>query len=85
MDNEAVDEVSKFIDHDDYTINDMVFNALDDLRGPHTCDRFICLYNAKVHCFNSRFYQPGLSGVNAFSQDWFHHNNVQSSTTHEAL
>ena len=29
--NSAADEISKFIDHDDYTINDMVFNALDGL------------------------------------------------------
>lgn len=34
--NSAADDISKFIDHDDYTINDTVFNALDDLWGPHT-------------------------------------------------
>lgn len=73
--NSAADDISKFIDHDDYTINDTVFNAVDDLWGPHTCDRFACPYNAKVQCFNTRFYQPGSSGVNAFSQDWPHHNN----------
>ena len=73
--NSAADDISNFIDYDDYTINDTVFSALDDLWGPHTCDRFACSYNAKVQCFNSRFYQPGSSGVNAFSQDWSHHNN----------
>ena len=46
--NSAADDISKFSDHDDYTINDTVFNALDDLWGPHTCDRFSCPYNAKV-------------------------------------
>ena len=73
--NSAADDISKFIDHDDYTINDTVFNALDDLWGPDTCDRFAFPYNAKVQCFNTRFYQPGLSRVNAFSQDWSHHDN----------
>ena len=73
--NSVADDISKFIDYDDYVINDTVFNALDDLWGPHTCDRFACSYNAKIQCFNSRFYQPGSSGVNAFSQDWSHHNN----------
>ena len=73
--NSAAGDISNFIDYDDYTINDTVFSALDDLWGPHTCDRFACSYNAKVQCFNSRFYQPGSSGVNAFSQDWSHHNN----------
>ena len=73
--NGVADDISKFVDYDDYMINDTVFNALDGLWGPHTCDRFACSYNAKVQCFNSRFYQPGSSGVNAFSQDWSHHNN----------
>ena len=64
--NSAADDISKFIDHDDYTINDTVFNALANLWGPHTCDRFACLYNAKVQCFNTRFYQPGSSGHERF-------------------
>ena len=64
--NSAADDISKFIDKDDYMINDTVFNALDDLWGPRTCDRFACSYNAKIQCFNSRFCQPVLSGVNAF-------------------
>ena len=54
--NSVPDDISKFVDYDDYMINDTVFNALDDLWGPHTCDRFACSYNAKVQCFNSRFY-----------------------------
>ena len=73
--NSVADDISKFVDYDDYMINDTVFNALDDLWGPHTCDRFACSYNAKIQCFNSRFYQPGSSGVNAFAQDWSRHNN----------
>ena len=73
--NSAADDMSKFIDHDDYTINDTVSNALEDSWDPHICDRFACPYNAKVQCFNTRFYQPGSSCVNAFSQDWSHHNN----------
>ena len=59
--NSVADDISKFVDYDDYMLNDTVFNALDDLWGPHTCDRFACSYNAKIQCFNSRFYL-----VNAF-------------------
>ena len=59
--NSAADDISKFIDYD--------FNSLDDLWDPCTCDRFACSYNAKIQCVNSRFYQPSSSGVNAFSQD----------------
>jgi hypothetical protein len=59
--NSMADDISKFIDYDDYMISDTVFNALDELWGPHTCDRFACsyTYNAKIQCFNSRFYQSG--------------------------
>ena len=64
------DDIRKVMDYDDYTINESVFFALDERWGPHTCDRFACHYNAKRPAFNSRFYQPGSSGVNAFAQDW---------------
>ena len=73
--NSIADDTSKFIDYDDDTIYDTVFDALDDLWGSHTCYRFACSYNAKVQCLNSRFYQPSSSGENAFAQDWFHHDN----------
>ena len=73
--NIIADDISKFVDLDDYSINDGVFYSLDDLWGPHTCDRFACHYNAKLPKFNTRFYQPGTSGVNAFAQDWSNDNN----------
>ena len=64
------DDIRKVMDYDGYTINESVFFALDERWGPHTCDRFACHYNAKRPAFNSRFYQPGSSGVNGFAQDW---------------
>lgn len=54
----AADHISRFANHDDYAINDIVFNALEDLWGPHTCDGFACPFNAKVQCFNSRVVNP---------------------------
>ena len=73
--NVLADDISKFVDFDDYTINDEVFFSLDELWGPHTWDRFACHYNAKLPKFNTRYYQPGSSGVNAFVQDWYYDNN----------
>ena len=52
-----------------------VFYALDELWGTHTCDRFASHYNAKLQKFNTRYYQPGSSGVNALAQDWSNDNN----------
>ena len=73
--NIVADEISKIIDYDDYTINDDIFAFLDKSWGPHTVDRFACHYNKKLPLFNSKFFQPGTSGVNAFSQDWAFANN----------
>ena len=50
--NTAADDLSKFIDYDDYTINDAVFNALDELWGPHTLVhttlKFSCLIPSSI-------------------------------------
>ena len=73
--NIIADDISKFVDLDDYSINDGVFYSLDELWGPHTCDRFACHYNAKLPKFDTRFFQPGTSGVNAFAQHWSKDNN----------
>ena len=67
--NSFADHLSRIIDFDDYTIKDDVFQILDFQWGPHTIDRFVCSYNAKLSCFNSRFYQPGTEAVDAFLQD----------------
>ena len=64
------DQISKIIDFDDYTINDDSFHFLDQLWDPHTVDRFSCHYNVNLSRFNSWFFQPGTSGVDAFSIDW---------------
>ena len=68
-------DMSNFVDFDDFSINDRVFFSPDQPWGPHTCDRFTCLYNAKPPKFNTRFYHQGTSGVYAFVQDWSNDNN----------
>ena len=73
--NRQADSLSRIIDFDDYSINDDVFHMLDFKWGPHTVDRFVCSYNAKLSCFNSRFYQPGAEAVDAFAQNWEGENN----------
>ena len=57
--NVIAEDISNFVDLDDYSINDGVFYFLDELWGPHACDRFACHYIAKLPKFNTRFYQPG--------------------------
>ena len=73
--NSRADLISKLIDFDDYELNDVIFQGLDELWGPHSIDRFACSYNAKLPRFNSRFFQPGSEAVDAFCQDWGSNNN----------
>ena len=36
--NARADAISKLIDHDDYSINDAIFQIIDHFWGPHTVD-----------------------------------------------
>ncbi|KAL9955713.1 hypothetical protein ACROYT_G037073 [Oculina patagonica] len=47
--NSSADDVSKFIDYDDYTISDEVFYALDELWGPHSCDSYFSSEGTQYH------------------------------------
>ena len=56
--NTRADAISKLIDHDDYTINDAIFQRIDHFWGPILL-RFACSYNAYLSTFNTRFFQNG--------------------------
>ncbi|EDO37808.1 predicted protein [Nematostella vectensis] len=57
--NELADVLSRFVDKDDWSVNQSVFRLLDAKGGPHTIDRFASAYNTKLTCFNSSSL-PGL-------------------------
>ena len=46
--NSRADLISRLIDFDDYELNHVIFQGLDELWGLHTVDRFACNYNAKL-------------------------------------
>ena len=52
----TADLICKLIDFDDYDLNDVIFQGLDELWDPHSVDRFACSCNAKLLRFNSRFF-----------------------------
>jgi hypothetical protein len=74
-DNTEVDYLSKCSDCDDWSILESIFQTLNDKWGQHTVDRFACHYNAKCRVFNSKYWCPGMSGVDAFKYNWFGENN----------
>ncbi|MEW8548152.1 MAG: reverse transcriptase domain-containing protein [Candidatus Thiodiazotropha sp.] len=72
---EKADFLSRCTDSDDWGMKWWVFLWLDHLWGPHTYDRFASDYNAKCATFSSRWWCPGTSAIDAFSESWQGHNN----------
>ena len=73
--NQLADYLSKLTDVDDWGIQPHIFQWITTLWGPFTIDRFATWYNAKCRRFNSRFWNPGCEGVDAFSLNWSGENN----------
>ena len=73
--NSYADYLSKIFDFDDWGVCQHIFNYFNLKWGPYTCDRFADSKNCKVSYFNSKFFTPQSSGVDAFAFDWHGHNN----------
>lgn len=70
------DELSRMPLRHEWTLHPSVFRQLEHMFGPHTIDRFASLSTALLPAYNSRFRDPGTSGVDALGQtDWHQHNN----------
>ena len=68
--NELSDHLSRCHDSDDWVISEKEFLQLDKSWGPHSVDRFASHLNNKCETFNSRWWVPGTSGIDAFAQMW---------------
>ena len=68
--NELVDYYSRAKDTDKWSIDNDSFRLTNNLYGPFTVDRFANNLNRKLKCFNSKYYCPGTSHVNAFTGYW---------------
>ena len=73
--NVRADLLSRFIDRDDWSLNPAVFRFLDARWGPHSVDCFSSHFNSQVARFNSKYFSPGCSAVDALAQDWGSDNN----------
>ena len=73
--NQQADFISRIIDYDDWSLHPVLFKTLDQEWGPHTIDRFASYFNTQLPRFNSRFWNPGTEGVDAFTCDWRGGNN----------
>lgn len=73
--NEKADYISKMFDFEDWGVTLHFFAFMDQMWGSYTVDRFASSANAKLHRFNSLFWNPGSEAIDAFSQNWFSENN----------
>ena len=74
--NDRSDALSRLPVIYEWSLHPVMFSKIDHMWGPHTIDRFASLANALLPRFNSRYLEPGSSGVDALSQsDWAQHNN----------
>ena len=68
--NEQADFLSRIFDSDDWGLSPLSFHRIDLVWGPHSVDRFANHVNARLPRFNSRFWNPGSEGIDAFVMNW---------------
>ena len=65
--NQIADALSKSYNFSDWETTDTLFHYLNSLWDPFTIDRFADNKNAKLKNFNSKFWCPDTSQVDAFT------------------
>ena len=73
--NGRADYLSCIYDADDWGLSPLSFHRIDLAWGPHSIGRFVNHVNAKLLRFNSRIWNAGAEGIDAFLMDWAGENN----------
>ncbi len=74
--NVLADQLSRQSSKYDWAIDPVVMAKLQSLWGNFTIDRFASMHTAQVEHYNSFFWDPGTTGVDALAQvDWQDHFN----------
>ncbi|CAI7734424.1 unnamed protein product [Closterium sp. NIES-54] len=74
--NSHADELSKMVDHDDYTLKTPWFRILERRWGPHSIDLFANSRNTQLSRFCTKIPHPEAIAVDAFSIAWTSENNI---------
>ena len=75
---QIADSLTKSSDFDDWETTDALCQYLSDIPGSYSVDRFADNFNKKVPTFNSKYWYPNTSQVNAFRVTWENENLVPS-------
>lgn len=73
--NEQADALSRAQDANDYSLDPLVFQQLDEKWGPHKVDHFASVHTKQLSRYCSRFVNPGCEAVDAFTIWWGRENN----------
>ena len=74
--NQHADRLSRLNSPYEWRLHPRLFRQIDRMWGPHTCDRFASLISAQVKKYNTMYYDPKTSGIDALAQtDWKMENN----------
>lgn len=74
--NVEADRLSRLESTYSWTMHPAIFRMVDKLWGPHTVDRFADVNNHLLPIYNSQFFDPKTSGVDALAQqNWGSENN----------
>ena len=66
----VADAGSKSCDSDDWSIDEVSFQELQDPQNPFTVNLFADKANARLEKFYSNYFVPQSAGVDALTQDW---------------
>lgn len=81
--NKVADELSRLPSHYEWMLNPTIFQYLDSIWGPHTCDRFASHNTCQLIYYNSLYADPSTSGIDALAQmNWAEHNNFVNPPLH---
>jgi hypothetical protein len=69
VDNQRADYLSRVQAQHEWKLHPAIFKILDQMWGPHTIDRFASMSNRCLPTYNSRFWDPWSSGVDALAQN----------------
>ena len=56
--------------HYDFSLKTEIFSIVEKQFGPHTVDRFASDISAQLPCYNTKFFSPRATGLDAFALDW---------------
>jgi hypothetical protein len=68
--NQHADDLSKFVDVDDWKLGDRGWDRVRSCFGPFTCDRFAASGNNLLDCFCALHWCPGVWYVDCYSGSW---------------